>query len=244
MKILSCFKSSAAKGTVLIIGGAGHKTGESPNNNTESQYDLLNNWAREHFPINELIERWSAQDYKPPDNLPYIGYLYRGTTNMFTATGFKKWGLALGSVAGHIITDLIMGRQNEWADMVDARRWDILKSAANIVKTNVEVAEHFIGDRIKDLSIPAIEDLVPGCGAICKSMGKQVAGYKDEQGKLYAVSVVCTHLGCHIRWNQAERTWDCPCHGSRFTYEGEVIHGPAVKDLEQYPVCSTPTAKA
>jgi len=228
---------SCCNDEVLIVGGSGHNVGEAPGGDTTNCYKEIEAWARDNFPIHEEIARWSAQDYMPPDHVPYIGKAYKGTKSLFTATGFQKWGISAGSAAGILITDLIQERENQWESLFDATRWDIVNSAPGLVSTNVHVAKHLVGDRIKHaMEKHDIEDLVRGTGGICQHKGKTVGGYRDEDGNLFAVSCVCTHLGCHVEWNQAEKSWDCPCHGSRFSYEGTLLHGPAVNDLEKYPV--------
>ncbi|KAL6068389.1 EF-hand calcium-binding domain-containing protein 3 [Balamuthia mandrillaris] len=227
---------SANNGTVLVVAGGGTNMGEFPSNNSELLYKDLEELAREHFPIKDVVSRWSGEDYMPADSIPYIGYLYRGTKSIFTATGMKKWGLAHGSAAGMLIADLIDGKENrEWHHLYDARRWHLMSSLPNLAKFQAKVGAHFVGDRAKHIAkVPDIEELVNDTGAVCKYRGKLVAAYRDPEGRMHAVSPTCTHLGCHLRWNQGDRAWDCPCHGSRFSVKGEVIHGPAVKKLESY----------
>jgi nitrite reductase/ring-hydroxylating ferredoxin subunit len=167
-----------------------------------------------------------------------------------------------GHAAAGIITDLIMGRSNPYAEIFDARRWDVTHSIFDAAKIQAHVAKHFMGDRVKHLMGPDIEDLKPGCGGICKDHGSVVAAYRDESGThphltheltqhaqrqltplqnvghVHKFSATCTHLGCHVNWNDAEKSYDCPCHGSRFDAKtGEVLHGPAVKPLP--PASST-----
>lgn len=194
---------------VLIIAGAGHHHGECPRESTEEQYEELEKWTKQNFPVKEVIAKWSALDYMSPDKVPYIGYLHRGTGSIFTATGYKKWGLAAAASAANVISDLIENKQNKYFSLVDSRRWDVLNIGGDVAKIQVHVAKDFIQDRVKYmLSVPDIEDLENGKGAICKYNGETVAGYKDENGNIHAVSPVCTHLGCYVRWNQADKTWD------------------------------------
>ena len=221
--------------TILLVGGNSHPLGEPRDGNTEHEYEELDAWARKSLPVSEMISRWSAEDYEGPDLLPFVGYLHHGTSSLFTATGFKKWGFTTGVAASKIVTDLIMGRDSVGHSLLDARRLNVTKSATSILKTQGKVAKHFVKDRTEHLLKPTdIEDLANGCGAVCKYKGKTVAAYKDDSGSIHAVSPVCTHLGCHIVWNQGDRIWDCPCHGSRFDIMGKVLHGPAVKDLQRY----------
>mmetsp|Transcript_14350 Transcript_14350/g.18209 ORF Transcript_14350/g.18209 Transcript_14350/m.18209 type:complete len:505 (-) Transcript_14350:42-1556(-) len=221
--------------TILLVGGNSHPLGEPHDGNTEHEYEELDAWARKNLPVSEMISHWSSEDYRVPDLLPYVGYLHHGTSSLFTATGFKKWGFTTGVAASKIVTDLIMSRDSVGHSLLDARRLNVTKSATSILKTQGKVAKHFVKDRTEHLVKPTdIEDLANGCGAVCKYKGKTVAAYKDDSGSIHAVSPVCTHLGCHIVWNQGDRIWDCPCHGSRFDIMGKVLHGPAVKDLQRY----------
>jgi len=225
---------------VIVVAGEGHQMADWPTGDAEGQYRSLEALARGKIPyLGNVLARWMGEDFSPVDSVPYIGYLHRGTKAAFTATGFAKWGLAASVSAARIVTDLIMERENEWASLFDARRWDLRESAGELLKTQLHVGAHFIGDRLRDLTAPDIEDLGRDCGAICRMHGKLVAGYRDPEGRLHAMSPNCTHLGCHLRFNDSERSWDCPCHGSRFTALGEVLHAPAVKPLEKYDVESS-----
>jgi len=224
--------SDGAGGRILIVGGMGHHVGEDCD--TEKNYVDLDFFTRQYFSVKDIICSWSAQDYMPPDEVPYIGQIHRGVTTMYTATGFKKWGLAAGSASAIVFSDMIHERDNSWLSLFNATRWDLRHSAPDMIKVALEEAGHLIGDRVKHMiSTVDIESLVPGRGAICKMKGKTVAGYKDENGQLHVLSPVCTHVGCHVNWNQAEKSWDCPCHGSRFGIDGEVLHAPAVKPLKK-----------
>jgi Rieske Fe-S protein len=149
------------------------------------------------------------------------------------ATGFKKWGLSTGAVAAMLFSDLINGRQNPWAEVFDATRIDPRHSAKNLIKENVDVAKRFVGDRVADTRARPIEELAPGEGDIVDNGFQVVAAYRDDDGTLHQFSALCTHLGCHVRFNTAEKSWDCPCHGSRFGLDGAVLQGPAVQPLER-----------
>ena len=216
---------------LLMVGGNGHGTGQ--NYDTENEYRDLERWMAERFGISEVTHRWSTHDGITVDGLPYAGTARRGSEHVYTATGFGKWGLTNGTTAASVIADQILGRSNEFASLYDPHRMTVKASASKLVSENAKVAHHWFGDRFKHPQARAFEDLAPGEAAV-KGVGPgQIAGYRDEEGKLHTVSAVCTHLGCIVAWNTAERSWDCPCHGSRFDHEGRVLHGPAVKDLQK-----------
>jgi Rieske Fe-S protein len=167
----------------------------------------------------------------PADDVPYIGRLSPRSDRTFVATGFKKWGMTSGTVAGMILADLIAGRSNPWAELFDATRLDLTASAAKLIKENANVAKRFVGDRLAALTAPPVSELKPGEGGIVKVSSDKAAAYREVGGTVRAVSPLCTHLGCVVAFNAAETSWDCPCHGSRFDIDGSVIEGPAVKNL-------------
>jgi Rieske Fe-S protein len=148
------------------------------------------------------------------------------------ATGFKKWGMTNGTAAAMMISDAILGRDNAWASFFDANRLEATISAREFLKENLNVAKRFLGDRLASLTAPSVDALAPGEGAVVRVNSELVAAYRDEGGAVHGVSPICTHMGCHVAFNTAEKSWDCPCHGSRFDYRGRVISGPAVEDLE------------
>ncbi len=216
---------------LLIVGGEGHKVGQDPD--TRRRYETLEEWGRAQFPVRSIDYRWSAQDYMPADNVPYIGRMTSGSERLFTATGFKKWGLSTGTFAGMILSDAIMGRENPWASLFDATRLDLMHSAKSLISENVDVAKRFVGDRLATMQAPPVDELGAGEGGIVTLAGEKVAASRDENGVVHAVSPACAHLGCLVSWNTAEATWDCPCHGSRYDRDGRVIQGPSVRDLER-----------
>ncbi len=215
---------------LVLAGGSGHNVGQ--HYDTEERYTRLEEWARSKLGMTEVRYRWSTQDGSSVDVLPYIGRLTPGSRRVFTATAFGKWGMTNGTLAGMIISDLVTGTENEWASLFDPHRATLKASASKLVKENVKVARHLFGDRVKHPQSGVPGDLAPGEAAVSGTGVGQVAVYRDEDGELHKVSAVCTHLGCIVAWNNAERTWDCPCHGSRFGFDGTVVQGPAVKDLE------------
>jgi Rieske Fe-S protein len=169
----------------------------------------------------------------PVDGVPYIGRLAPFQKRLWVATGFMKWGLTNGTAAGMILTDLIGGRENPWSDLFDSTRFKPLASAKELVKENANVGVHFVGDHLGRPDVRSVDALAPGQAGIVRRGAGKVAAFREDDGTLHTVSAVCTHLGCQVKWNEAERSWDCPCHGSRFDFTGRVIQGPAVKDLEQ-----------
>lgn len=219
---------------LLMVGGEGHKTGTE--SDTELRYERLEAFAREHWEVQSVEHRWSAQDPTTLDQLPYVGRLTPRSDSILMATGFAKWGMTGGTAAALLLTDLVLGRQAMWADLFDPNRLTLRHSAPRLVKENAQVAARFVGDRLRRSDKRPIENLRPGEGAIVEHDGVQVAAARDEDGTLHAVSARCTHLGCLVNWNNAERSWDCPCHGSRFGIDGTVLEGPAVHRLERKPL--------
>ena len=222
------------EGPLLLLGGEGHKPGADPD--TRRRYGALEEFGRRHWAATEFPYRWSTQDYSPVDGVPYVGRLTRRSDHVYVATGFKKWGMTNGTAAAMILSDLILGRSNPWADLFDSKRLKPLASAPKFVKENASVAKHFVGDRLNRGEEAALGELKPGEGRMLKVHGRKTAAYRDDTGRLHALSPVCTHMGCHVNWNPAERSWDCPCHGSRFSGDGVVIQGPATRDLARRDV--------
>jgi glycine/D-amino acid oxidase-like deaminating enzyme/nitrite reductase/ring-hydroxylating ferredoxin subunit len=217
--------------TLLMVGGNGHGAGQKQD--TGHEYEDLERWMSARFGISEVSHRWSTQDGITVDMLPYAGTARRGSDRVYTATGFGKWGMTNGTAAAMVISDAILGLTNEFSSLFDPHRLTVKASATKFVSENVKVARHWLGDRVLHPQGASFDDLEPGQAAV-KGVGlHQVAGYRDEAGALHAVSATCTHLGCIVAWNEAEKSWDCPCHGSRFDPDGRVLHGPAVKDLPQ-----------
>jgi Rieske Fe-S protein len=229
---------SAYNGEFLIVCGEGHSQGEDEYHDTRKRYEILHDYAKKNWPVEEFISNWSAHDFIPADNIPYVGFLHPATSTMFTATGFSKWGFAQSAASAEVFCDLIKGVKPSYFQTISATRFDPT-SIPKTVGVQVHVAKNFIGDRVKELAgkitgkIKDVSELQNEEGAIVNSKSGIVAAYKDIQGQIHAVSPTCTHLGCRIAWNSAERSWDCPCHGSRFSFNGEVLAGPACKALER-----------
>ena len=214
---------------LLIVGGEGHKVGHG--GDTRKHYAALEAFAREHFDVAAVAFRWSSQDNMPADGLPFVGRLWPLSRHLYVATGFRKWGLAQAAPAAELLRDLIAGRDNPLREVYDPQRIE-LRGASSLAKENADVALRFFADRIVNRA-PASSPPGPGEGRIVSRRGRQIALARDDDGALHAVSARCTHLGCILAWNAAERSWDCPCHGSRFAVDGEVLQGPAVKPLNR-----------
>jgi glycine/D-amino acid oxidase-like deaminating enzyme/nitrite reductase/ring-hydroxylating ferredoxin subunit len=219
---------------LLLVGGEGHRTGEG--GNTEERYAALEAFAREHWDVRSIEYRWSSQDNTTIDTLPYVGPIAPRSERVLMATGFAKWGMTGGTAAAHILAARLQGKKSAWADLFDPNRLNLRAAAARFVEENAKAGLHFVGDRVKHRGTRPIEDLEAGEGDIVRLGGEKVAGHRRDDGTLVAVSPVCTHLGCQVNWNTAERSWDCPCHGSRFSPDGDVLQGPAVHRLEHKPV--------
>jgi Rieske Fe-S protein len=186
------------------------------------------------FGIDAIDYYWTNEDYESMDGMPFVGRARSGAEHLYVATGFDAWGITNGTAAGMILTDLICGRVNPWAAAFDATRIKPAAGGASFVSENLSAGVHMVEGYVR--SRPrSIDDLSPGEGAVLKLNGERVAVFKDEGGRVQAVSAVCTHLRCIVGWNSADRTWDCPCHGSRFDTDGAVIHGPATAPLKRRP---------
>jgi glycine/D-amino acid oxidase-like deaminating enzyme/nitrite reductase/ring-hydroxylating ferredoxin subunit len=216
-------------GQLLLIGGEGHKVGEA--NDTEERYQRLAAYARKHFGVETADFYWSTQDMVSFDKLPYIGKLTPMNQHIYVATGFSLWGMTKATLSAMILSDLILGKSNPWAELYDATRPTPFVTQDSI-KNNLDVGARWFGDRFKGL-FDSPEKVSRGEGRVVTVGTKKIAAHRDEAGNLHQVSAVCPHLGCIVDWNAAEQSWDCPCHGSRFTPDGDILHGPAVKCLDQ-----------
>ena len=218
-------------GELLILAGESHKTGQDED--TGRRYAALEDFAHERFAVRSVDYRWSTQDHMPVDRLPYIGRLRRASDRVYVATGFQKWGMTTGTVAGSVISDQILGRANAWSELFDPHRVTPRASAKAFVKENADVARRFVQDRVTRRTPASVDELAPGEGTVVAAGGRQIAVSRDAGGTVHALSARCTHLGCIVQFNRAESSWDCPCHGSRFAQDGTVLDGPAVDPLER-----------
>jgi Rieske Fe-S protein len=174
--------------------------------------------------------RWSAQVEEPVDGLPFIGRNSM-SEHVYVATGFAGNGTTYGTIAAMIVSDLVNNRPNAWADLYAATRVKPISSAGTFASENVDFPMHLVSDRLHPPEAKSPIDILPGQGKTVRVRGERLAVYRDPQGSLHAVSSVCTHLGCLVKFNNAEKTWDCPCHGSRFGIDGTVLDGPATRPL-------------
>jgi len=212
---------------VLIVGGEDHKTGQA--DDTNERFERLETWTRERFPTSgELEFRWSGQIMEPVDGLAFIGR-NPGDQNIYVVTGDSGNGMTHGTIAGILLTDLILGRDNDWATLYDPSRISP-QAAAEFAKENLNAVAQF-GDYVTSGDVDDVSKIVRGTGAVIRRGLKKVAVYRDTHGVLHEYSAVCPHLGCIVDWNSTERTWDCPCHGSRFDTSGKVVNGPAIGGL-------------
>ena len=213
---------------ILLIGGSDHRTGEPIPNN--EKYENLEKKAKELYPDCKILFKWNTRDCITLDKVPYIGEFSNLMKNMYVGTGFKKWGMAFSNIAANIVTDLILGEKNKYEKTFNATRMEPIKNrweVTNMVKESVNSIA------LKKLKIePAdVSQIENDNGAVLEIDGENVGVYKDAEGNIHAVKPVCTHLGCLLSWNNLDKTWDCPCHGSRFDYEGHNLYEPAIKDL-------------
>lgn len=215
-------------GELVLIAGEQHKTGQAPDTNVH--YQNLMDFANQTFTVKDILYRWSTQDCHTIDGLPYIGNLTSRSPNLYVATGFRKWGMSNGIASAMILSDLIVRGESPWSEVFNPSRFTTASIKSFMIQ-NIDVAKNLLAGKLEDL--PEEVELEPGEAALIKTEGDRIGVYKDEEGNLHMVDTTCTHLGCELTWNNGEKSWDCPCHGSRFTYEGDVVHGPAVEPLQR-----------
>ncbi|PLC53677.1 FAD-dependent oxidoreductase [Pollutimonas nitritireducens] len=232
------FRMDHSSGTphIIAVGGT-YKTGVATEE--AKSFQELERFLQENFAIENIAYRWTNEDFQSMDGLPFIGSASSKSKNLYVATGFNAWGISNGTMAASLIADRIMGRENLGAKLLDATRVKPLVGGGEFIKSNLQTAKHFVEDRFlaghaKDVNLD------PGQACIVKQDDKLLAAYRDDAGVMHRVSALCTHMGCVVGWNATDRTWDCPCHGSRFTPEGAVVHGPATSALEAEPVDGEP----
>lgn len=222
---------------LLIVGGEDHKTGQA--DDAEQRYRRLEEWTRERFPVNGGIRcQWSGQVLETIDGLAFIGRNPLDGPNVFIATGDSGQGMTHGTIAGMLLTDLIVGRQNPWTALYDPAR-KTLRAAGRFVQENLNVALQY-RTWVTGGDVASTQEIAAGTGAVVRRGLTKVAAYRDEAGALHECSAVCPHLGGLVEWNHGESTWDCPCHGSRFDKQGRLLCGPANSDLAPIPRGSIP----
>jgi glycine/D-amino acid oxidase-like deaminating enzyme/nitrite reductase/ring-hydroxylating ferredoxin subunit len=223
-------RSIRSAGERLIIGGEGHSTGSRQA--TPERYERLEAFAREHWSVGEVTHRWSAHDPVPYDHLPMIGPYRPGTARLWVSTGYMKWGLASATFGATILADEIAGRENPWSSTFSPNRLS-LSSGHEVAELGAKFSVDLVADRLMPPQALSAQSISPGEARVLPDgLGKKGV-YRDDSGVLHAVSLRCTHLGCLLRFNSAERSWDCPCHGSRFAVDGSVLEGPAVHPLQR-----------
>lgn len=217
----------------VIFGGEDHKTGQELH--TELHFQHLQEWADARFGIERVTHRWSGQVIEPVDGLPFIGRNPM-SERIYVATGFSGLGMTFGTVAGMLLSDLILDNPNPWVELYDASRVKPFAAIRNFISENIDYPSHLIADRLTPAQTKDVSRLRENEGAIIRVGAKKVAAYRDPEGELHLLSPVCPHLGCYVQWNEAEKSWDCPCHGSRFDPFGKLLNGPARADLasEEY----------
>ncbi|RZJ20135.1 MAG: FAD-dependent oxidoreductase [Acinetobacter sp.] len=215
---------------ILILGGEDHKTGHA---DPETALKNLEDYARQYYNVKSIPYKWSAQYYTPVDGLPYIGLMPAGDEKIYLATGFNGNGMQFGTLSAKIISDLILGKENEYADLFRPSRMKPIAGFTEFIKENADVAYHFVADRLSTEDLEYLSRLKPDEGKVVDFKDEKLAIYKSKAGKVTALSPVCTHAGCIVSFNAVEKSWDCPCHGGRFDIDGKVLSGPPRENLKQ-----------
>ncbi len=218
----------------LIVGGEDHKTAHEEN--TDGCFRNLEAYVRKYYNIDKVAFQWSSQYFEPADGLAYIGNLPGNPKNVYVAAGFGGNGITYSHVAANMFTDLITKGTSAFEELFDPNRIKMVAGFSNFLKENVDVVKEFITKRIKQEKIKGLTELSHGEGKLVKYEGESIALYKDDDGNIHAIDPVCPHAKCMVGWNSAEKSWDCPCHGSRFSYDGELLTGPSKRDLEKVDI--------
>lgn len=241
------FVNGSNEKKLLLVGGADHKTGSKID--LSKAYNILEDEVRKYYPNCKVLYRWNTEDCITLDKIPYIGEFSHFMPNMYIGTGFNKWGMTSSNVAGNIIVDKILGRENEYENVFKATRLHPIKNNVELGNMIKETTNSFVINKFKvpDADLDVIEDnsvmsgskkagnfeeIKNDSGHVLKYNGQTIGIYKDNDGKIFAVNPICTHLGCLLSWNNLDKTWDCPCHGSRFDYKGHQLYNPAIRDLD------------
>jgi glycine/D-amino acid oxidase-like deaminating enzyme/nitrite reductase/ring-hydroxylating ferredoxin subunit len=227
----STTRSVRAQGELLIVGGEGHSAGAT--SATPERFGRLEQFARDNWDVAAITHRWSAQDPVHYDHLPVIGPYRPGTSTLWVASGFMKWGFSSATFAATILADAVNGRRHEWAQTFSPNRVSAT-SLHEVAELGGKFTVDMVADRVRRPQTRSVDDIPRGEARVVPEKGTGRKGvFRDDDGTLHAVSVRCTHMHCILRFNSAERSWDCPCHGSRFDVDGAVLEGPAVKPLEK-----------
>ena len=214
---------------LVVVVGEGHATGRS--DDAGERPNRLRGWAQEYLGVTDWRYEWSTQDVFPVDQLPWVGQLAVGQPQVLMASGFSGWGMTNGTAAGLALADRATGRPSRWTTLLDPRRQGV-SALPQMLAMNASVAKHLVTGKSRRRPQSDIDALEPGEAVVASVEGRQVAAHRDDAGTIHLVSATCTHLGCTVEWNAQARSWDCPCHGSRFGVDGRVLHGPAVRPLD------------
>lgn len=224
------FRTAFYKGKkILLLGGSGHKTGTPVTN--EDSYFALESYARQLYPSCDILFRWSTRDCITLDKIPYIGLFSNTLDNLFVGTGFNKWGMSSSNVAANIVCDMILGKSNRFSYVFDSTRVKPVKNRTEVKNMISESINSLALKKLKDSNV-SFDSIPFNSGGVIEVNNQKVGVYKDSSGNVFAVKPICTHLGCLLSWNDADKTWDCPCHGSRFDFMGKNLYDPAFKNLE------------
>lgn len=213
----------------IIVGGENHATGQGIC--TIRHYEALEQFAEEMFGIEKIAYRWSAQDYTTLDKLPFIG-MTDDHPELYVAAGYKKWGMTTGTLAGLLLEKLITGEQTPYEELFSPKRFYADPTIKSFFTYTVNTVKHLVRGKLTTSSRHP-EELENGEGSVITVQGKRAGAYRNDEGQLFIVDTTCTHMGCEVEWNSGDLSWDCPCHGSRFSYQGEVLDGPADKPLHR-----------
>lgn len=216
---------------LLLIAGMQHKVGAKID--LENAYNVLENTAKSLYPDAKIVYRWQTEDSISLDKIPYIGEFSELMSNMYVATGFKKWGMTSSNLAANIITDKILGNENPYEETFLSTRFHPIKNKEEFGNILKESTYSLVINKFK-IPDESLNEVKNDEGKIIEVDGKKVGVYRNSDGKIFAIKPKCTHLGCELSWNNLEKTWDCPCHGSRFDYTGKNIYDPAIKNLEKF----------
>lgn len=212
----------------IIVGGADHHTGDQAG--ADVAFESLEQYLRQRYDVIDIRHRWSSEFYEPADTLPYIGRV-PGQPRVYIGTGYSGTGLTWGTVAGRMLSGFVLGQTHPCEELLSPARVRPHGSAQRLATELAHIASHLIGDRVGEGEVEAVDDIPPDQGRVMLVRGRRLAVYRDGEGQLHAHSATCTHAGCIVHWNNAEKTWDCPCHGGRYDPLGAVLNGPPRKPL-------------
>ena len=220
----------------LIVGGFDHKTGHEEN--TEQCFRELESLVRRHFDVSDITHKWSSQYFDSADGLPYIGHLPGHPNHVYVATGYGGNGITYSQVAAIVFKAMLLGEESPYTSLFNPNRIKPVAGFKSFISHNADVVKQFVGKWFTSDKLQELADLAPGDGKVVTFNDQKIALYKEQDGSLHAINPACTHMKCSVAWNLAERTWDCPCHGARYSIDGTVLNGPAVKNLETIEVRS------